>query len=148
MRSLRRLVVVGATVSLLAVVVPSVAASSPLGEVHLTKICPTFATTSTCIVQTAPSGPIPVDTVASYSGLFSPVISAAVVLTTPNGDTATGHCTLIWRPELSGADGFGTCVFVSGTGSLAGFHANLTITDHPLTGVTNWDGTFFFAPAH
>lgn len=64
---------------------------------------------------------------------------------TPGGSTATGHCTLIWRPELTGADGFGTCVFVSGTGALAGFHANLKITDHPDTLVTNWDGTYWFA---
>jgi hypothetical protein len=146
MRSVRRLLVVGAAIALLAVLVPSVSASSPLGEVHLTKTCPTFNTTSSCTVIGSTSGPIPVGTVATYSGLFSPVISAAVVLTTPTG-TATGHCTLVWRPELTGADGFGTCIFVSGTGSLAGFHANLKIADHPLTGVTNWDGTYFFAPA-
>jgi hypothetical protein len=150
MRSVRRLLVVGATIALLAVLVPSVSAASPLGGwVHLTKTCPTFDTTASCTVITSTNGPIPVGTVAAYSGpLFSPVISSAVLLTTPDGSTATGHCTLVWRPELSGNDGFGTCTFVSGTGSLAGFHANLKITDHPLTGVTNWDGTYFFAPAH
>lgn len=148
MRSIRRLLMVAATIAALTFLVPTVSASTPLGEVHLTKTCPTFETTATCTVITSDSGPIPVGTLASYSGpLFSPLFSTAVVLTTPDGSTATGHCTLIWRPELSGADGFGTCVFVSGTGSLAGFHANLKITDHPDTLVTNWDGTFLFAPA-
>jgi hypothetical protein len=145
MLSIRRLLPVMGTIVALTFLVPTVSAASPLGEVHLTKTCPTFNTTATCTVITLASGPIPVGTVASYSGLFSPVISAAVVLTTPTGGTATGHCTLIWRPELTGADGFGTCIFVSGTGSLTGFHANLTITDHPLTGVTNWDGSYWFA---
>ncbi len=147
MRSIRRLIVVAGTIVALTFLVPSVAASSPLGEVHLTKTCPTFETTATCTVQTAPSGPIPVGTVATYNGpLFAPAVSSAVILTTPNGSTATGHCTLIWRPELSGDDGFGTCTFTSGTGSLAGFHANLKITDHPDTLITNWDGTYHFAP--
>jgi hypothetical protein len=151
MRSLRRLVVVVATIVALTVLVPSVSAASPLGEVHLTKTCsPTFPTPATCTVQTAPYGPIPVGTVATYSGLFFPVLSAAVVLTITTGDTvtgtATGHCALRWQPELTGATGHGTCVFVSGTGSLAGFHANLKISDHPW--ITYWDGTYFFAPAH
>lgn len=146
MRSVGRLLVVAGAIVALTVLVPSVSASSPLGEVHLTKTCPTFDTTSSCTVIDSTSGPIPVGTVATYSGpLFFPVISSAVVLTTPNGSTATGHCALRWQPELLGATGHGTCVFVSGTGSLAGFHANLTISDHPT--VTYWDGTYFFAPA-
>ncbi len=150
MRSIRRLIVVAGTIVALTLLVPSVSASSPLGEVHLTKTCPTFSgqVGDICTVQTAPSGPIPVGTVATYNGpLFAPAVSSAVILTTPNGSTATGHCTLIWRPELSGDDGFGTCTFTSGTGSLAGFHANLKITDHPDTLITNWDGIYFFASA-
>lgn len=150
MRSIRRLIVVAGTIVALTLLVPSVSASSPLGEVHLTKTCPTFSgqVGDVCTVQTAPSGPIPVGTVATYNGpLFSPVVSSAVILTTPDGSTATGHCTLVWRPELSGDDGFGTCIFTNGTGSLAGFHANLKITDHPDTLITNWDGTYHFAPA-
>ena len=148
MRSFKGLVVVFATIAAFSFLVPSVSASSPIGAVHLTKTCPNWTGQigTTCIVQTAPSGPIPVGTVATYNGpLLSPVVSSTVVLTTLDGSTATGHCTLVWRPELFGNDGFGTCTFVSGTGSLAGFHANLTITDHPDTLVTDWDGTYFFA---
>jgi hypothetical protein len=144
MLSIKRLLAISGAIVAITALAP-VASASPLGEVHLQKVCPTFETTATCTVIVSDSGPIPVGTVAAYSGpLFAPVFSTAVLLTTPDGSTASGHCTLIWRPELSGADGFGTCVFVSGTGTLAGFHANLKITDHPDTLVTNWDGTYGF----
>lgn len=145
MHSIKRLSMVAAAVAALALLAPSASASSPIGEVHLTKVCPTFETTATCTVITSDSGPFPVGTVASYSGLYSPVFSVHVVLSIPDGSTATGHCALVWRPELSGDDGFGTCTFGNGTGSLAGFHANLKITDHPDTLVTNWDGIYWFA---
>ena len=147
MRSIKRLIVALATIAALTFLVPSVSASSPIGAVHLTKTCPTWETTQTCTVQTATAGPIPVGTVVSYSGLFSPTLSATVVLTTPDDSSATGHCTLVWRPELSGDDGFGTCAFTTGTGSLAGIHASLKITDDPNTLVTSWDGTYFFTSA-
>lgn len=145
MRSMNRLLVVIAAMAALTFLVPSVSASSPIGAVHLTKTCPTWETTQTCTVQTATAGPIQVGTVVAYSGLFSPTLSAAVTLTMPDNSTATGHCTLVWRPELVGNDGFGTCTFTTGTGSLAGFHANLTIADHPDTLITDWDGTYFLA---
>lgn len=145
MRSIKRLLIVIASIAALTFLVPSVSASSPIGAVHLTKTCPTWETTQTCTVQTAPAGPIPVGTVVSYSGLFSPTLSATVTLTTLDGSTATGHCTLFWRPELSGDDGFGTCTFMTGTGAFTGLHANLKILDHVDPLVTNWDGTYFFA---
>lgn len=105
------------------------------------KTCaPDFPATPTCTVITSSSGPIPVGTVATYSiVIFSPRLVAGVVLATPDGSTATGGCT------LSFTTGLGTCHFVSGTGALAGFHANLNVTLHFDTGVTNWDGVYFFA---
>ncbi len=145
MLSIKRLFVIALTISALTFLVPSVSAASPIGAVHLTKTCPTWETTQTCTVQTAPAGPIPVGTVVAYSGLFSPTLSATVTLTTPDKSTATGHCTLVWRFENFGDDGIGTCAFMTGTGSLAGFHANLKITDHVDPLVTNWDGIYFFA---
>jgi hypothetical protein len=145
MRSIKRLLVVIGTIAGLTLLVAPVSASSPIGAVHLTKTCPTWETTHTCTVQTVTAGPIPVGTVVAYSGLFSPTLSATVTLTTPDNSTATGHCTLFWRPELFGNDGFGTCAFTTGTGSLSGFHANLKITDHPDTLITDWDGIYFFA---
>ena len=145
MRSVRRLLVVAATVVALTILVPSASAASPLGEIHIAKTCsPTFPTDPTCTVQISTSGPILVGTVGHYLGpLFgSPLLSSEVLLVTPDGGTATGHCTLSFRT------GLGTCTFARGTGSLAGFHANLDVTFHFDTGWTNWDGTYFFAPAH
>jgi hypothetical protein len=145
MRSITRLLVVIVAIAALAFLVAPASGSSPIGAVHLTKICPTWETTQTCTVQRVTAGPIPVGTVVAYSGLFSPTLSAMVTLTTPDSSTATGHCTLFWRMELFGNDGFGTCTFTTGTGSLSGLHASLKIADHPDTLITDWDGIYFFA---
>ena len=118
-------------------------ASSPIGRVYLTKTCDAaFPATPICTVQVSDAGPLPVGTEAYYTFAvldFEKLLSAGVVLTTPGGDSATGHCTLSFKT------GLGTCVFARGTGALAGFHANLKVTFNPTTGVTIWDGTYHFA---
>ena len=140
MPSLKRLLVVVGTIVALAAAVPSASAASPVGEIHVTKTCP-ITTVLQCTIQTS-SGVIPVGTVGTYYGpLFTVRLSSEVVLVTPDGATATGHCTLSFADPVSND---GTCTFGLGTGSLAGFHANLKITDHLDTGVTNWDGTYHF----
>ena len=97
-------------------------------------------TADTCTVRAATPGSIPAGTVATYSGpVFSDVPSSRVVLVTPNGATASGHCTL-------NSTGLGTCRFSRGTGWLAGFHAVLNVTTS-ANGVLNWDGTYYFDPA-
>jgi hypothetical protein len=96
-----------------------------------------------CTVVESIAGPIPVRTGAFYTGpLLLPRTTSGVILTTPAGDTATGHCSLDYDTWL------GTCVFTSGTGKLAGFHANLNVTAefsdlHP-DGLFTWDGTYHF----
>jgi hypothetical protein len=93
-----------------------------------------------CTVQASTPGSIPQGTVARYSGpVFANVSSSRVVLVTPNGATASGHCTL-------SPTGLGTCRFSRGTGWLAGFHASLEVTTSS-DGVLNWDGTYYFEPA-
>jgi len=93
-----------------------------------------------CTVQASTPGSIPQGTVARYSGpVFTNISSSRVVLVTPNGATASGHCTL-------SPTGLGTCRFSRGTGWLAGFHASLKVTTSP-DGVLNWDGTYYFDPA-
>ena len=68
---------------------------------------------------------------------FERRLSGKVVLTTPDGDTAAGHCTLSFKT------GFGTCTFARGTGDLKGFHANVEVTFvYPLT---TWEGTYHFS---
>jgi hypothetical protein len=88
------------------------------------------------------AGPFPDGTEAYYTFAvldFAKLLSAGVVLTTPGGDTATGHCTLSFKT------GLGTCTFARGTGALAGLHANVAVSFDPSTGVTIWDGTYHFA---
>ena len=96
-----------------------------------------------CTVITSDSGPIPVGTEAFYSGpLLETRTTSGVLIRTPSGDTATGHCSLSYKT------GLGTCAFTSGTGALEGFHANLKVSSDFVTdpnGVFTWDGTYHFA---
>ncbi len=59
-----------------------------------------------------------------------------VVLVTPDGATATGHC-------LRHRTGPGSCTFQQGTGWLAGFHASLKVTSSP-DWVVRWEGRYYF----
>jgi hypothetical protein len=93
-------------------------------------------------VQVSEAGPVPEGTEAYYTFAvldFDKLLSAGVVLTTPGGDTATGHCTLSFKT------GLGTCTFARGTGALAGLHANVKVAFDPGSGVTIWSGTYHFA---
>jgi hypothetical protein len=105
----------------------------------LTKTCDAI---DHCTVITAEAGPIPVGTGAFYTGpLLENRTTSGIVLTTPSGDTATGHC------SLNHKTGLGTCVFTSGTGELAGFHANVKVTSDFVSdpaGVFTWSGTYHF----
>ena len=120
------------------VVAPSLS-GSPNRPPLLTKTCDAF---NHCTVVTSEAGPIPVGTEALYAGpLLERRTTSAVVLMTPNGDTATGNCSLNYKT------GLGTCVFTSGTGALAGFHANLKVTSDFVTnpeGVFTWSGEHHF----
>ena len=118
-------------------------ASSPIDRLFLTKTCDAaFPTTPICTVQESAAGPFPAGTEAHYTFAvvdFDKLISAGVVLTTPGGDTAAGHCTLSFKT------GLGTCTFARGTGALTGVHANVEVSFDPSSGVTIWDGTYHFA---
>ena len=115
-------------------------ASSPLQHLLVRKTCDAI---NHCTVVESETGPIPVGTEAFYTGpLLERRTSSGVILTTPAGDTATGNCSLNYNT------GLGTCVFTSGTGELAGFHANLKVTsefppENP-DGLFTWDGTYHF----
>ncbi len=118
-------------------------APSALSKSHslllLTKTCDAI---DHCTVITVAAGPIPVGTGAFYTGpLLENRTTSGIVLTTPSGDTATGHCSLNYKT------GLGTCVFTSGTGELAGFHANVKVTSDFVSnpaGVFTWRGTYHF----
>ena len=96
-------------------------------------------TADRCTVRSSAPGPIPEGTVVIYRGLVAPNLRASeVVLVTPDGATATGHCSR----RRAGA---GSCTFARGTGWLAGFHARLKVTNS-RDGVVSWEGTYYFGP--
>ena len=76
---------------------------------------------------------------------FGPLLedrtTSRIVVTTPGGDTATGHCSLSYKTFV------GTCVVTGGTGALAGLHANVRVTsdfDSDPAGVFTWEGRYHF----
>jgi hypothetical protein len=113
--------------------------ASPQLPLLLTKTCDAI---DHCTVITSQAGPIPVDSQAFYSGpLLESRTTSGVVIRTPSGDTATGHCSVSYKT------GLGTCVFTRGTGALAGFHANLKVSSDFVSdpaGVFTWDGQYHF----
>jgi hypothetical protein len=131
-----RLVVAAATIVSLSVLVlaPSVSASSPLQPLHVAKTCDGLGT---CTVTTY-GAVLPNGTTETYSGpqFGDPVLSSRVLITTPDGGTATGHCAWPLRTLT------GTCTFARGTGSLAGFRANVTVSANADFSVFYWDGTY------
>ncbi len=137
MPSVRRLLVIVATIAALTMLAPAASATSPLGPISLTKTCDA---PDHCTVQTSlTNSPLRVGTEGFYNGPV-PVsrLSSHVVLVTPgDAGTTTGHCTLNFVSAI------GTCTFARGTGSLAGFHANLTVTTADWETFL-WEGTYHF----
>ena len=122
---------------------PQSSALSAVDRLFLTKTCdPDFPTVPICTVQESEAGPLPEGTQASYTFLvldFSKLLSASVVLSTPDGSTATGHCTLSFKT------GSGRCTFARGTGELAGLQTSIDVSFDPSSGVTTWEGIYHFA---
>jgi hypothetical protein len=132
MRSLRRLVVVGATVMALSVLVPSASAASQ-GAFHLEKTCIDTTTGSLCTVTSSSFKWIPVGTEITYdgSGGYSHLVATINV---KNG-SATGVCDISALP--------GSCNFDMGTGRLTQFHLNSAVT-YDGSKYWFWDGTYWF----
>ena len=140
MRSIRRLVVVTATILTISActAAPSAAAHKPF---HLDKTCVAGVG---CTIVSSDIDAIPVGTLVKY---------------TPIGDGSTRQQNATFVVGNSSASGFcdfnhdrkplaAQCTFLSGTGALKGFHL---IADVTLTGdgkgpdsVWHWDGTYWF----
>ena len=118
-------------------VTPAVLASSPLQALHLAKTCDGLGT---CTVTWSDAAPLPAGTTETYFGpqFGDPVLSSRVLITSSygGGGTAVGHCAWPLRTAT------GTCTFAGGTGSLAGFHANLTVSANADFSVFYWDGSY------
>ncbi len=142
MHSTRRLLVVAATILSLAVLVPSVSASSPRsGELHATKECSGFTGNagSYCTITSSDLKAIPVDSTILYlqpADLFTPAGSDVVLdVPGPGNNHAFGKCSLA----------IGHCNFWGGTGTFTWFHASLTVSF--LDPDWGWVGPYSFAPA-
>ena len=130
-----------AAVSGLAATAPGIQGTAPQAVLLLTKTCDAI---DHCTVITSSSGPIPVGSDVNYFGpLLETRATSRIVVTTPAGDTADGHCTLSYKT------GEGTCVITGGTGALAGLHANLKVSSDFVSdpaGVFTWEGRYHFEP--
>ena len=117
----------------------SISAASIQGALLLTKTCDAI---DHCTVITSSVGPIPVGSDVNYFGpLLEARTTSRIVVTTPGGDTATGHCSVSYRT------GEGTCVLTDGTGALTGLHANLKVSSDFVSdpdGVFTWEGRYQF----
>lgn len=113
--------------------------ASPHRPLLLTKTCDAI---DHCAVITSTWGPIPVGSDVDYLGpLLEARTTSEIVVTTPSGDTAQGHCSVSYKT------GVGTCVLAGGAGTLAGLHANLTVSSDFVSdpaGVFTWEGTYHF----
>ena len=145
MRSLIRLAVMGATIALLAAVVPSVSASSPHSRaLHVTKECSAYAGAAGgyCTITSSNLPAIRAGTKVVYEhALVGLVLDTDITLTPPaGGDLAFGQV------HLDLVANAGTVVFTGGAGRLTGFTASVAVT--PDAGVPfgwKWDGTFAFS---
>jgi hypothetical protein len=116
---------------------PAASASSPLHSSQLAKTCDGLGT---CTVFSSDAAPLQAGTTETYFGpqFGDPVLSSRVLITSSygGGGTAVGHCAWPLRTAT------GTCTFAGGTGSLAGFHANLTVSATADFSVFFWDGSY------
>jgi hypothetical protein len=119
----------------LALAIP--ASASTRVPFSLTKTCDNLGT---CTVQLSDTAVLPPGTTETYFGpqFGDPVLSSRVLITSlyAGGGTAIGHCTWPLRSAT------GTCTFAQGTGSLAGFHANLTVTANADFSLFFWTGMY------
>ena len=117
----------------------TISAVSAQAVLLLTKTCDAI---DHCTVITSASGPIPVGSDVNYFGpLLEARTTSSILVTTPAGDTAAGHCSVSYRT------GEGTCVITDGTGALAGLHANLRVSSDFVSdpaGVFTWEGRYHF----
>jgi hypothetical protein len=135
MRSFRSLLVIGAIVAFAALAPVAMASSG--SSLSLAKTCDNLGV---CTVVSSNAAALPVGTTETYYGpeFGDPVLSSRVVINSSyaGGGTATGDCSWPLRTAT------GICTFAQGTGSLAGFHARVTVSANSDFSVFYWDGTY------
>ncbi len=148
MRSVRRLLVVGASIALVAVFVPSVSAVSPRsGELHVTKECHEYLGQpgGFCTITSSNLPAIAVGSKVVYlQAKGATVLDTDVMLEAPGSaiNVAFGHVHLDLVAKV------GLATFSGGTGTFSGFTASVVVTSDPaVTRGWFWDGTYSFSPA-
>ena len=135
MHSIRSALALGAIVAF-AAMAPAAAASSG-SSLSLAKTCDNLGR---CTVVASNAAALPVGTTETYLGpqYGDPVLSSRVVITSSyaGGGTATGVCAWPLRTAT------GICTFAQGTGSLAGFHARVTVSANADFSVFYWSGSY------
>ena len=112
--------------------------ASAQGELLLTKTCDAI---DHCTVITSTSGPLPVGSEVTYLGPLLEARTTSKIVVTTKGGTGSGHCSVSYKT------GNGTCVLTGGTGTLAGLHANLSVSSDFVSdpaGVFTWAGRYHF----
>jgi hypothetical protein len=140
-RSIRRLVVVAATI----LAISACTAASPAADAHkafhLDKTCDPDVG---CTIVSSDIDAIPVGTLVKYTAIGDGSTKQQNATFTVGNSSASGFCDFNHDGKPLAAQ----CTFLSGTGALKGFHL---IADVTLTGdgkdpasVWHWDGTYWF----
>lgn len=136
MRRLRRLAVVGATLALMAILVPSVSAGTSK-SFYLDKSCSPDASEPlgyVCTVAHSDFKWFPAGTKVHYLSQTGNVVQAAIDI--GNGSTS-GAC--VWSSDVNAV-----CTFGGGTGRLTQFHLMVTVTANADASVWYWNGWYSF----
>jgi hypothetical protein len=141
MRS-KRILLLAAASLLLAGMVPTVAASPRTGSLHVAKECSeyTFEAGSFCTFTASNIRSIePGDRIVYALAAGAASLDTDVVIVAGPGNTAAGHCTLVFASLP------GRCTFSGGTGRFIHFRASAAVSVD-ATGLWHWDGTYSFRP--
>jgi hypothetical protein len=138
MRSIRRLLVVVATIAALGAIVPSASAASPKAF-HLDKTCAADSSEPlgyVCTVQHSDFKWFPAGTDVHYisQNEAGDVVQATIGI--KNGST-NGVC--VWSSPVNAV-----CTFSPGTGRLTQFHLVVDVTANADQSIWFWDGTYWF----
>jgi hypothetical protein len=136
MRSIRSLVVLGATMALLAVLVPAVSAAEHK-DFNLDKTCAEDASEPLgyiCTVQHSDFRWIPAGTDVRYLSQTGNVVDASITI--GNGSTS-GAC--VWSSDVDAV-----CTFDTGTGRLTQLHLEVVVTANADQSIWYWTGTYWF----
>jgi hypothetical protein len=138
MRSLRRLVVVGATVMALTVLVPTASAATQK-SFYLDKTCSADSSEPlgyVCTVQHSDFKWIPAGTEVHYTSQNPAGDVVQATITIQNGST-NGVC--VWSSLVNAV-----CTFSPGTGRFSQFHLVVTVTANADASIWYWNGMYWF----